>query len=190
MVGTKLIDKLRQEADHYLGLPYMINILRDGKIIKERFLGGKGHWRDIEKELKRLAKTEKINLSKLNPQQTYNFQKKHKIGIDCSGLATQLLLFYGNLIDKKIELNPRKTSADILTSVPLSQRITDFDAIQTGDLIRQKNGHHVLFIIEKKGKIIDFIDSSFDGRGVKYGQANIYDPLFDNQGIFRLNQLI
>lgn len=190
MVGTKLIDKLKQEANHYLNLPYMINILRDGKIIKERFLGGKGNWKDIQKELKRLAKQEKVILDKLTPQKLYNFQKKHKIGIDCSGLATQLLIFYGALVNKKITLNPRKTSADMLTSTPLSQKITDFDLIQPGDLIRQKNGHHVLFILEKRGKIVDYIDSSFDGRGVKYGQANISDPLFDNQGIFRLNQLI
>jgi hypothetical protein len=76
MAGIKLIDKLRQESDHYLGLPYMINILRDGKIIKERFLGGKGNWKDIDKEMKRLAKIEKINLAKLTPQQIYNFQKR------------------------------------------------------------------------------------------------------------------
>lgn len=189
MAGTKLIDKLKQEADHYLNLPYMINLVREGKIIKERFLGGKGNWKDIQKEVKRLAKEEKINLVKLSPQELYNFQKKHKIGIDCSGLATQLLIFYGNLINKKVTLNPRKTSAEMLTSAPLSQKIIDFDLIQPGDLIRQKNGKHVLFITQKRGKIIDYIDSSFDSRGVKYGQANISDPLFDNQGIFRLNQL-
>lgn len=189
MVGTKLIDKLKQEANHYLNLPYMINVLRDGKIIKERFLGGKGNWKDIQNEIKRISKEEKINLNKLTPKQLYNFQKKHKIGIDCSGLASQLLIFYGTLVNKKVILNPRKTSADMLTSTTLSQKITDFDLIQSADLVRQKNGKHVLFIIEKRGKIIDYIDSSFDGRGVKYGQANISDPLFDNQGIFRLNQL-
>jgi hypothetical protein len=188
MVGTKLSQKLKQEADYYLNLPYMINILRDGKIIKERFMGGKGNWKDIQKETKRLTKAENIDINKLNPKKLYNFQKKHKIGIDCSGLVIQLLTFYGNLIGKKVNLNPRKTSADMLTSLPLSQKITDYDLIQPGDLIRQKNGHHILFILDKKGKIIDYIDSSFEGRGVKYGQVNIYDPLFDNQGIFRLNQ--
>lgn len=168
----------------------MINIIQDGKVIKERFLGGKGNWKDIQKEIKRISRIEKINLAKLNSQQIYNFQKKHKIGIDCSGLVTQLLIFYGQLINKKINLIPRKTSANMLTSSPLSQKINDLDLIQTGDLIRQKNGHHVLFIIEKKGKFIDYIDSSFINRGVKYGRINISDPLFDNQGVFRLNQLI
>lgn len=190
MVGIKLTEKLKQEADRYLNLPYMINIIRDGKVIKERFLGGKGNWKEIQKETKRLAKLENLNLEKLSPQKLYNFQKKHKIGIDCSGLATQLLIFYGQLLGKKITLEPRKTSADMLTSQPLSQKITDYDLIQPGDMIRQKNGHHVLFILDKKGKIINYIQSSFDERGVKYGQVNIYDPLFDNQGIFRLNKLI
>lgn len=185
MVGTKL-NKLKKEINHYVGLPYMINIIRDGKVVKERFLGGKGNWKDIQKETYRLAKLENINLKKLTPKQIYNFQKKHKIGIDCSGLVTQLLIFYGNLIGKKIGLNPRKTSADMLTSLPLSQRISDFDLIQTGDMIRQKNGHHVLFIIEKTGKIISYVNSSFWSRGVKYGQFDITDQLFDNQGIYRL----
>lgn len=188
MVRTKL-DQLKQEIEHYVGLPYMINIIRDGRIIKERFFGAKGHWKDIEKETKRLAKENKIDLNKLSPQRLYNFQKKHKIGIDCSGLATQLLIFYGQILGKKISLNPRKTSADMLTSETLSTKIDDIDNVQTGDLIRQKNGHHVLFVIEKKGKTIDYIDSSFWGRGVKYGQTDLTDPMFDNQGIYRLKSL-
>lgn len=167
----------------------MINIIRDGRIIKERFMGAKGHWKDIEKETKRLAKQNKIDLNKLSTQRLYNFQKKHKIGIDCSGLVTQLLTYYGKLMGKKISLNPRKTSANMLTSEPLSTKIDDIDDIQTGDLIRQKNGHHVLFIIEKKGKIVDYVDSSFWGRGVKYGQIDLTDPTFDNQGVYRLKLL-
>ena len=77
----------------------------------------------------------------------------------------------------------------MLTSDPISKEITDLSSLQTGDLVRQKNGHHVLFIIEKQGNIIDFIDSSFFGRGVKYGKADITDKSFINQGFFRLIQL-
>ena len=164
----------------------MTNIIRNGKIIKERVLGGKGHWKDIKKETQKIAASQKINLKKLTSKQLYQFQKKHKIGIDCSGLATQLLIFYGRILGKKVNLNPRKTSADMLTSTPLATKITDDSLIQTGDLIRQKNGHHVLFIIEKNGKTINYVDSSFWGRGVKYGQFDITDPTFDNQGIYRL----
>ena len=188
MARTKL-DQLKQEVEHYLNLPYMINIIRDGKVIKERFLGAKGYWKDIQKETSLLAQKERINLQSLSPQRLYDFQKKHKIGIDCSGLATQLLNFYGQILGKKIDLNPRKTSADMLTSEPLSTKIEDIDNIQTGDLVRQRNGHHVLFIIEKKGKAIDYVQSSFWGRGVKYGQADLADPSFENQGIYRLKLL-
>ena len=177
MVGIKL----KQEINHYLNLPYMTNILRDGKVIKERVLGGKGNWKDIQKETQKIAKKEKINLQKLTSKQLYNFQKKHKIGIDCSGLVTQLLNF-----NFKTKLNPRKTSADMLTSTPLSQKIENFQDIQTGDLIRQKNGRHVLFVVEKNGTKISYVDSSFWGRGVKYGEADLTDPSFDNQGIYRL----
>jgi hypothetical protein len=180
MVGSKL-NKLNTEIDHYIGLPYMINILRDGKIIKERVLGGKGNWKEIQKETQKIANKEHINLKKLTLKKLYNFQKKHKIGIDCSGLTCQLLNFYF-----KTKLDPRKTSSNMLTSSPLSQKIEDFQDIQTGDLIRQKNGHHVLFIVEKNGNKISYVDSSFWGRGVKYGQADLTDQSFDNQGIYRL----
>ncbi len=185
MARTKL-EQLQQEAEHYLNLPYMINLVRGGRIVKERVLGGKGYWKDIQKETQRIAKENHVDLKKLSPQRLYNFQKKHKIGIDCSGLSTQLLNFYGTLLGKKIGLNPRKTSANMLTSSPLSVKITDPDQIQTGDLVRQKNGHHVLFILDKKGRTISFIQSSFWGRGVKYGQADITDPSFENEGIYRL----
>lgn len=185
MVRDKL-NKLKQEIEHYVGLPYMINVVRDGKVIKERILGGKGNWKDIQKETQRLAKQEKIDLKKLTSKQIYNFQKKHKIGIDCSGLVSQLLNFYGQSLGKKVDLNPRRTSANMLTSSPLSKKIDDVNSIQTGDMVRQKNGHHVLFIIEKTGKIISYIDSSFWGRGVKYGNFDISDQTFDNQGIYRL----
>ena len=42
MVRTKL-NLLQQEIEHYIGLPYSKNIIKNGKIIKEQFLGGKGN---------------------------------------------------------------------------------------------------------------------------------------------------
>ncbi len=179
MVGNQL-KTLSQEIEHYLDLPYSKNILKDGKIIKERVLGGKGHWSDIQKETQKIAKQEKIDLSKLNKQQLYNFQKKHHIGIDCSGLICQLSNFYF-----KTNLIPRKTSANMLTSDPISKKV-NLDDIQTGDLIRQKNGHHALFVIEKHGNIIKYVDSSRENRGVKYGQFNLQDKSFKYQGFYRL----
>ena len=180
MAGTQL-NNLKQEINHYLDLPYMRNVLKNGVVIKERFLGGKGNWKEIKKQTISLAKKENIDLNKLTHQQLYNFLKKHHIGIDCSGLVSQLLNFYFNT-----HLDPRHTSADMLTSAKLSKKIDDFDDIQTGDMVRQKNGHHVLFIIEKQNQIIYYVDSSLTGRGVKLGQFNITDQAFDNQGIYRL----
>lgn len=179
MVRTKL--ELQQEIEKYIGLPYSKNILKDGKIIKEQFLGGKGNCLQIATETIRLAQKQKIDLTKLNNQEFYNFQKKNHIGIDCSGLACQLLNFYFSS-----ELNPRKTSANMLTSGPISKKIKP-NEIKTGDLIRQKNGRHVLFIIEKEGDKILYVDSSREGRGVKYGVANLTNKSFIHQGFFRLN---
>ncbi len=159
----------------------MRNSLKNGVVIKERFLGGKGNWKEIKKQTISLAKKENIDINKLTPKQLYNFQKKHHLGIDCSGLVTQLLNFYFNT-----HLNPRHTSADMLASTKFSKEIDNFDEIQTGDMVRQKNGHHILFIIEKKDQTIYYVESSLSGRGVKYGQFNITDKKFDNQGIYRL----
>jgi hypothetical protein len=74
----------------------------------------------------------------------------------------------------------------MLTSSPLSQKI-DFKDLKTADLIRQKNGHHTLFIIEKIGNKIIYVDSSLTGRGVRYGEFDITDKNFPNNGAFRLN---
>jgi hypothetical protein len=74
----------------------------------------------------------------------------------------------------------------MLTSAPISKEIKS-DEIKTGDLVRQKNGHHVLFIIEKQGNIITYIDSSREGRGVKFGKADITNKDFQHDGFFRLN---
>jgi hypothetical protein len=180
MVRNKL-DLLKQEIKHYIDLPYSKNILKDGKVIKRQFLGGKGHWKDIKKETEIIAQKEQIDLSKLTKQELYNFQKKHLIGIDCSGLACQLLNFYF-----QANLNPLQTSANILTSNPISKEITNLNDLRTGDLVRQKDGHHVLFIINKQDNIINYVESSFLGRGVKYGQFDINDKSFKNQGYFRL----
>lgn len=185
MVGNKL-DKLKEEINHYLGLPYMINSLKGNKVVSEKFMGAKGNWQQIETETNKIAKENNIRVDKLTSKQKYNFQKKHHLGIDCSGLTSNLLIYYGNLINKPITLNVRKTSADMLTSSPMSKKITDFNLVKTGDLIRQKNGHHVLFVIEKKSNTIYYVDSSRKNRKVSLGQFDLNDQNFENQGIYRL----
>jgi hypothetical protein len=174
MAGTKLIDDLKQEISHYIGIPYWKNTLKDGKIIKEGFMGGKGNCKEIALKTVELANNQNIKLLDLTPQQIYNFQKKNKIGIDCSGFAGNLLNFYIKLQNKCIPFeNLRKISADMLTSSPISNPIKSLDDIQTGDLIRSKNGHHVQFIIEKIGNIIFYVESKLSRRGVHYGEITI-----------------
>ena len=177
---------LKQEINHYLGLPYMINTLRNNKVIKEKFMGAKGTWQQIDTETIKIALQEKIEISNLTPKQLYNFQKKHHLGIDCSGLASNLLIFYSNLINKKVNINVRHTSADTLTSDIMSKKIENNEDIQTGDLVRQKNGHHVLFIIEKKEDTVFYVESCLKNRKVSLGQFDLNDQSFDNQGIYRL----
>lgn len=178
MVRTKL-DLLRAEILKYIGLPYFINI---PKIISsENALVGKGSAKEIALKTIEYANEANIKLVDLSPQQLYNFQKKHHLGIDCSGLICQLLNFYF-----QTNLDVRRTSADMLTSSPLSQEINPKD-IQTADLIRQKNGHHVLFVIEKINNKIIFVDSSRRGRGVRYGEFDQDDKSFKYDGIYRFN---
>ena len=178
MVRTKL-EELRQEVLKYIGIPYHKNI---PKIISlDNSLLGKGNAKEIALKTIELANKNNLKILDLSPQQIYNFQKKNKIGIDCSGLACHLLNFYFNT-----KLDVRRTSADMLTSSPLSQKINLKD-IQTADLIRQKDGHHLLFIIEKIGDKVIYVDSSLKGRGVRYGEFEITDKTFKHDGVFRLN---
>lgn len=179
MVRTKLKD-IRSEILKYIGIPYYTN--RPKKISPEAVEVGKGNAKEIALKTIELANKNNLKILDLSPQQIYNFQKKNKIGIDCSGLACHLLNFYF-----KSKLNVRRTSADMLTSSPLSQKI-NFKDLRTADLIRQKNGRHVLFVIERIGDKVIYVDSSLKGRGVRYGEFDITDKNFPNSGAFRLKQ--
>ena len=177
MAGTKL-ELLRLEISKYIGLPYHTNLPKINS--PESALVGKGSAKEIALKTIEFANTENIKLIDLNPQQIYNFQKKHHLGIDCSGLACHLLNFYFDT-----NLNGRHTSADMLTSAPLSKKMP-ITAAKTGDLIRQKSGHHVLFIVEKIDNQIIYVDSSLKGRGVRYGEFDIQDKNFKYNGVYRL----
>ncbi|HEX8923691.1 MAG TPA: hypothetical protein VF828_03080, partial [Patescibacteria group bacterium] len=159
MVGTEL-DQLKLEIAHYLGLPYWKNVIKDGKVVKEGILGGKGSSKEIALKTIEIANTEGIDILKLNNRQFHNFQKKHHIGIDCSGLAYNLLDFYYQLLhqDSVFEClmgvkdangnhqkGVRKVNADMLTSSINAFKIDNYDDIKTADLIRMDNGTHVIF---------------------------------------------
>ncbi len=177
MARTKL-KLLQLEISKYIGLPYHTNIPKIDS--SEASLVGKGSAREIALKTIEFANKENIKLIDLNPQQIYNFQKKHHLGIDCSGLACHLLNLYFDF-----NLNVRHTSAAMLTSKPMSKKIPITEA-KTGDLIRQKSGHHVLFIVEKIDNHIVYVDSSVKGRGVRYGQFDITDKTFKYDSVYRL----
>jgi hypothetical protein len=176
MVGDKLT-LLKAEIQKYLGLPYFTNKGKYKNFGANAFVG-KGTVKEIALETIDLANRQNIKLLDLSALQIYKFQKKNHLGIDCSGLACHLLNLY---FDTK--LDPRRTSADMLTSSPLSQKIDD---PTTGDLVRQKDGKHLLFIVEKIGDTINYVDSSLTGRGVRAGSFSLHDPSFKHNGFYRL----
>lgn len=179
MVGNKL-DLLNAEIQKYLGIPYFKNSGKHQNHGANVFVG-KGTAHEIALETINLANQNNLRLVDLTAQQIYNFQKKHHLGIDCSGLVCHLLNFLFNK-----ELNPRTTSADMLTSPPLAQQI-NASQIQVGDLIRQKKGHHVLLVTSINKDSITYIDSSLLGRGVRLGMTNLHNKDFRYDGIFRIN---
>ncbi|MBU1088751.1 C40 family peptidase [Patescibacteria group bacterium] len=216
MAGNKLIKQLKEEIEKYLNIPYSKNKLKNGKIILEVPYGAKGTWQQIQKITNQIAKEKKLDLKNLNNKQLYNFQKKHKIGIDCSGFCYHLLNkiyqlnFKKNIKAKLIGTNNKKgvrrLSANLLTNSINATKISNYNNIQTGDLIRFDKGVHVIFIIEKKGDTIYYVHSSnkTKTRGVHHGTIKITNPqktlnyqqwsecIFPNSGdtIFRLNCFI
>lgn len=159
MVGNKLTE-LKLEIDKYLGVPYFSNTHH---LPKDNVYVGKGTAHEIALETIEIANKNNIKLIDFSNQQIYNFQKKHHLGIDCSGLACHLLNVY-----LSTNFDVRKTSADMLTSPPISKPSTD---IQTGDLIRVDSGKHVIFIVEKIDNIISYVHNSEKTKihGVHYG---------------------
>lgn len=223
MVRSKLERSILYEIKHYLHIPYWINQWKAEILLKHGPFGGKGSWKEIDYATRCAAELEQIDLSKLKSRDIYQLRRRHHIGIDCSGLAYHLLDHLDQLKGNTGILfkvyGPQKTtgvrsiSADYLTSQTNSSPITNYQKIQTGDLIRFNSGHHVIFIIGIKKNIISYIHSSNTTlvRGVHTGKIYIsqpelplshqkwtdkakdktpYSQLFNSQkgdGIFRLN---
>ncbi|HOZ80619.1 MAG TPA: NlpC/P60 family protein [Candidatus Woesebacteria bacterium] len=180
MAGIKLTE-LKQEISKYIGIPYFMNTGKHKNSSPEASLVGKGNAKEIALKTVELANQEGVKILELDSNQIYRFQKKHHLGIDCSGLCCQLLNFYFDA-----QLNVRRTNANMLTSSPLSKKVNIND-VKTGDLIRQKRGHHVLFVIEKIDQQIIYVHSSLSNHGVHYGQIDInQDQEQFKEGFFRL----
>jgi len=164
---------VRSKLNEYLGLPYFTNSGRHKVMSPNNALVGKGSAHEIALETIDLANQQNIKLLDLTSKQIYNFQKKNHLGIDCSGLVCHLL-------DLKYDV--RKTSANMLTSSPISSPVT---TLQPNDLIRQKNGKHVLLVLEVNKDLITYVHSSKDTKGVVVETKNIKD--IPNDGFWRAN---
>lgn len=161
----------------YLNLPYRIN--KPYLNSSNNALVGKGSIEEIIETTTKIAEKQKIDISKFSDKELYNFRKKNKIGIDCSGLVC-------NLIGVK---NKRKINADMLTSSPLSQKI-EIEKIKVGDLIRRKNGKHVLLVTKVGSDFVEYIHSSRENRGVKIEKIDKNHPIFFKEGIWRPTSLL
>ncbi len=180
------LNLLKTEIQKYLGLPYLINRPKS-KIFNDITQVGKASAHQLALKTIEIANQQIVKILDLNPKEIYNFQKKNHLGIDCSGLACQLLNYYAEIMGIKFHLPPRTTSADTLTSPPLSSPI-DVKNLTTADLIRQKNGNHVVFIIEAKLPHLYCVESSRLGRGVRLIKFVTDNPPPSTNGYFRLNR--
>lgn len=163
---------VRTKLNNYLGLPYFINTGKHKVMSRNNALVGKGTAHEIALQTIEFANQQNIKLLDLTPLQLYNFQKKNHLGIDCSGLVCHLL-------DLKYDV--RKTSANMLTSPPISSPTT---TLQPNDLIRQKQGKHVLLVLSVNKKMVTYIHSSQSKRGVVIETKNI--SKIPNQGFWRV----
>jgi hypothetical protein len=194
MARTKLNKLILKEIKKYLGIPYASNHWENLILIKEAIFGGKTDYLNIRYATKCAAEKEKINLKTLTVMEIYNLQKRHNIGIDCSGFVYLLLdkldklkgnagiLFKIIGADKPYGIyGIRSLSADELTQPLNSVKINNYEQIQTGDLIRFDQGKHVIFIISKYLNTIYYTHSSNKTkiRGVHQGQIKIVDPSKD-----------
>ncbi len=172
------LDKLKKYIDSYIDLPYWSNKLRNGQIIDNGPFGGKGT----------TAQIREITPSNLKSIDIYRFQKKHKIGIDCSGLTYHLLNYWcklhtGKSIKTKIigtegKFGPKRVNVQMLSSPQNSIKISNLSDIKTADLIVIDQKKHVLFVIEKIKDKIYYVHSSQKTKktGVHYGTITLTNP--------------
>lgn len=187
MAGPELI-LLKQEINHYLGIPYWSNKIIDNKIYLNGPFGGKGSWRQIQKITEILLKKANIDPQTVTAKQVYCLQKKHRLGIDCSGLVYHLLNYWYKIhFHKSIKrhlhgtnnkFGPRRINVASLSSNKNSIRLKNINLAKTGDLIIMDKKRHVLFVVESKNDHIVYVHSSRRTKitGVHYGKILLTNP--------------
>lgn len=150
--------------------------------------GGKGTSSEIVQATHDEAKKFQVNLEELTEQEILNFMKEKRIGVDCSGFAFWMLNAFdlergGNGIGDDIpgsQGNFIKARANVkmLTDPNVSESV-ELNQIKVGDMIRVKEGHHVMVVTgvstDKEVQKIEYSHSSF-GNGVHKEEFTIIDP--------------
>lgn len=149
-----------------INCPYFTNKIRNGKVILSGFMGGKGDYGEITRELnKAVSANQKI----AGKQDIVKLARRKRIGIDCSGFVFRFIselirLKYQNCEVSNLEkVWPNgifRTNSDKLTRGNHVIKVKLFSQVRLGDLIRINNGRHVAVVIEKKNNMITYIHSS------------------------------
>lgn len=149
-----------------INCPYFSNKIRSGIVVFSGFMGGKGNFDDIKKELKRVVS---VNPSLRSKQDIFKLAGKNRIGIDCSGLVYRFMaelvrLKYQNCevlnLEQVLPNGIYRTNADKLTRGSHAVKINLYSKTRLGDLIRINNGRHVAVVLENKKNVITYIHSS------------------------------
>jgi len=184
--------KTKSLAGNYLSLkigPHKVRCPYFQNITHRRttpVLGGKGLPEEIEKEALKLFNQRKKPLTKFSPNKVRTYMVIGGLGVDCSGLVTNLLNSF--LLEKKLgplwkqikypSLNPLRLtifrlrprlniSAEILTHSLNTIFLKDFNQVRPGDLLKVGEGH-VALVSEveidnkKKVKRIGYLHSTSD----------------------------
>lgn len=134
--------------------------------------GGKGTPVQIKEAVLKEAKRAKISLEELSSEQIVNFMKQKKIGLDCSGLAFQVLAFLKPGFWKGLKKAPgrsrdpvRRFNSKSLCSEANSFPVGTVANIRVGDLIplgfnERGRVDHLAVVVDKTGKKIVYLHSS------------------------------
>lgn len=133
---------------------------------------GKGTPKQIVYATYLAAKKDGVDIARLNKTQLKVFMQKSRIGVDCSGFVFHLANCFqkeigqGSIVEKLLGKTSFpdwraawRVNADMLTS-PKHTVEVPLDQVQVGDIIRNRAGKHLLFIIEANNETLTYAHSS------------------------------
>lgn len=137
--------------------PYWMNNLEKGIYGP---IGGKGTPEQIADEVIKEAKSENVDLKKMDKESIVLFMKAKKIGIDCSGFVYWMLNSLdlekkGNGIADDIpgskgNVVQARANVQMLTDEKVSFPVEKLKDIKVGDMVRLRRGKHVAIILSIK----------------------------------------